>query len=120
MSAGDAEERAMNDDDILAALKEVIDPELGLNIVDLGLVHEIIAKADRILVALMMTTPACPLGEMLVEQAEAALLKHFPTVELIDVMLRRDLPWSPELMTEDGRRQLGLTPDTTAGAAYPT
>jgi metal-sulfur cluster biosynthetic enzyme len=96
------------DEDILLALKTVIDPELGVNIVDLGLVQRADKTADAIEVALTMTTPACPLGEMLVEEAERALGGRFPEVPSIRVELLRDAVWSPDRMTEEGRRQLGL------------
>lgn len=102
-------EGARVDDEVLTALKAVIDPELGLNVVDLGLVQRVERRADAIHVALMMTTPACPLGEMLVADAERALAGHFPDVTSIHVELLRDAVWSPQRMTEDGRRQLGLT-----------
>jgi metal-sulfur cluster biosynthetic enzyme len=95
--------------DILLALKKVIDPELGINVVDLGLVCRAAHVADGIEVALSMTSPACPLGEMIVEEAKLALQEHFPDASSINVELIRDLPWSPERMTEDGRRQLGLS-----------
>jgi len=94
-------------DDILLALKEVIDPELGVNIVDLGLVYRAARTADAIEVALTMTTPSCPLGEMLVEQAEQALHARFSEVPSIRVELVWDPPWCADRMSEDGRRQLG-------------
>lgn len=97
------------DDDILFALKEVIDPELGINVVDLGLVCRAARTPNAIEVALSMTSPACPLGEMMVEEATLALQKRFPDVPSIQVELVRDLPWSPERMSEEGRRQLGLS-----------
>jgi metal-sulfur cluster biosynthetic enzyme len=97
------------DDDILLALKEVIDPELGINVVDLGLVFRAAHASDRIEVALGMTSPACPLGEMMVEDARLALQKRFPEVSSIQVELIQDLPWSPERMSEEGRRELGVS-----------
>jgi metal-sulfur cluster biosynthetic enzyme len=99
----------MSDDDILAALKSVIDPELGINVVDLGLVCRAARVADAIEVALAMTSPACPLGEMMVEEARLALQESFPDASSIHVELVRDLAWSPERMSEEGRRQLGLS-----------
>ncbi|HLA79218.1 MAG TPA: metal-sulfur cluster assembly factor, partial [Vicinamibacteria bacterium] len=62
------------------ALREVIDPELGINIVDLGLVYRIEAEAGRLSVAMTMTSPACPLGEHLSAQAEAAVRRAAPEV----------------------------------------
>lgn len=99
------------DNDILLALKEVIDPEIGINIVDLGLVCRATHAPNVIEVALAMTSPACPLGEMMVEDATLALQKRFPDVSSIQVELVRDLAWSPRRMSEEGstaaRHELG-------------
>jgi metal-sulfur cluster biosynthetic enzyme len=99
----------MSDDDILIALKKVVDPELGINVVDLGLVCRAARVSDRIEVALAMTSPACPLGETMVEEARLALQECFPEASSIHVELVHDLAWSPERMSEEGRRQLGLS-----------
>jgi len=109
-------EIAVSQEEILQALKGVSDPELGVNIVDLGLVHRVAQSVDAIEVALIMTTPACPQGEMLVEQAEQALHGRFPGVALIRVELLRDVVWLPERMSDEGRRQLGLPTDSAGGA----
>lgn len=94
------------DDDILQALREVIDPELGINVVDLGLVCSAARVASGIEVSLTLTSPSCPLGEMMVEHARAALRKSFPDAEFIRVDLVKDLHWSPLHMSEEARRQL--------------
>jgi metal-sulfur cluster biosynthetic enzyme len=99
--------RQMNDD-ILAALKTVIDPELGINIVDLGLVYHAERNADGIDIALTMTTPACPLGEMMTEEIKLVLRDRFPDLPDVRVEIVWDPPWSPELMSEESRRQLGM------------
>jgi metal-sulfur cluster biosynthetic enzyme len=91
----------------LDALHGVNDPELGINIVDLGLVYEVEANGGRLRVRLAMTTPSCPLGEHLTGEAERALRRALPEVGRIEVDLVRDPPWSPERMTEAARRQLG-------------
>ena len=96
-------------DDILLALKQVIDPELGINVVDLGLVYRAEQNSHGIEVALAMTSPACPLGEMMVEEAKLALQGRFPQARSIQVDLVREPAWTPERMSEEGRRQLGLT-----------
>ena len=95
-------------DDVLAALKTVIDPELGINIVDLGLVYHAARNAHGIDIALTMTTPACPLGEMMTEEIKLALRDRFPDTPDVRVELVWDPPWSPELMSEELRRQLGM------------
>jgi len=95
-------------EDILSALKTVIDPELGINIVDLGLVYDVVRNADRIDIALTMTTPACPLGEMMSEEIKMVLRSQFADITDVRVDLVWDPPWSPELMSEESRRQLGM------------
>lgn len=99
----------MTDEAILRALKRVVDPELGINVVDLGLVYHAAQVADGIDVALTMTTPSCPLGEMIVDEARMALHDQFPEAENIRVELVWDPPWSPDRLSEDARRQLGLS-----------
>ena len=95
-------------EDILAALKAVIDPELGINIVDLGLVYQATHNPNGIDVAFTMTTPACPLGEMMTEEIKLVLRDRFPGTPDVRVELVWDPPWSPELMNEESRRQLGV------------
>ena len=95
-------------DDILAALKTVIDPELGVNIVDLGLIYRAAQTANGIDVELTMTTPACPLGEMMTDEIKLVLRDRFPDLPDVRVEIVWDPPWSPELMSEESRRQLGM------------
>ena len=95
-------------DDIRAALRTVIDPELGINIVDLGLVYHAERSANGIAIELTMTTPACPLGEMMSDEVRRVLGERFPDVPDIRVDIVWDPPWSPDLMTEESRQQLGM------------
>ena len=89
------------------ALRQVIDPELGLNIVDLGLVYSVTAEGGRVRVAMTMTTPACPLHAYLTSQAEAAIWRSVPGVASVDIQLVWTPPWSPALMSESGAAQMG-------------
>jgi metal-sulfur cluster biosynthetic enzyme len=98
----------MNDDDILAALKAVVDPELGINIVDLGLVYRAERIGDVVAVRMTMTTPSCPLGEMLLEEVRAALREKYPQAAQVSVELVWDPPWSAALMSLAARQQLGV------------
>jgi metal-sulfur cluster biosynthetic enzyme len=97
----------VSDDDVLQVLRGVNDPEIGINIVDLGLVYRAEHGPDGIEVALSLTTPSCPLGEMLVEEAREALHQRFPDAPSVHVELVWDPPWSPDRMSEAARRQLG-------------
>ncbi|SCZ62157.1 metal-sulfur cluster assembly factor [Thiohalomonas denitrificans] len=90
-----------------SALREVIDPEVGVNIYDLGLIYDVLASEEGDLqVRMTMTTPACPVSAMLADQVREALLK-LPQVRDVEVELVWDPPWSPERMSESARRQLG-------------
>lgn len=94
--------------EVLTALKKVIDPELGTNIVDLGLVYHASLNASGIDIALTMTTPACPLGEMMSEEIKSVLRDRFPDAPHVHVELVWDPPWSADMMSEEARRQLGM------------
>lgn len=97
----------MNESQILDVLHSVIDPEIGINIVDLGLVYRIDMSDDSIYVEMTMTTPTCPLGDMILGQAYELLLQAFPQTRDIQVELVWSPPWSPELMSEAAKKQLG-------------
>lgn len=92
--------------DIREALRTVVDPELGINIVDLGLVQAIGFDGPRVQVEMTMTSPACPLKEylkQLVAEAVDPLLEPGGAVDVAIV----DAPWSADLMSEAARAQLG-------------
>lgn len=100
--------KSIKRDDIEAALREVIDPEVGVNVLDLGLIYEVRAsETGDLQVDMTMTTPACPVGAMLCDQVEAALRRGVPGVGTVEVDLVWEPPWSPERMSEAARRQLG-------------
>jgi metal-sulfur cluster biosynthetic enzyme len=94
---------------ILDALRGVVDPEMGVNIVDLGLVYEVEARGGDVRVAMTMTTAACPLGEAMVEDAEAAIRRHVPGTRSVAVRLVWEPAWQPSMMSAAARRQLGWT-----------
>lgn len=98
------------DPDVLDCLLDVLDPELGLNVVDLGLVYRASRTGDAIQVAMTLTTRACPLGGLIVEEAREHLQRRFRDAPSIDVSLVWDPPWSPNLITERGRELLGHSP----------
>lgn len=94
-------------DEVRAVLRGVIDPEVGMNIVDLGLVYGVEISADRLHVDLTMTTPACPMGEMILDDAQQALAALVPASVEIDLNLVWDPPWSPDKMSEHAREHFG-------------
>lgn len=91
---------------ITTALRAVIDPELGLDVVDLGLVYGIDVEGDAVRVQLTMTTPACPLGEHIVRDAKARLAA-VEGVATAHVDLVWEPPWSPERMSDAAKEALG-------------
>lgn len=96
-----------SESELIDALKEVIDPELMINIVDLGLVYEVEQTDNVVNVSMTLTSPACPAGPQIIHQAKMALEK-FEDVERADIKLTMVPPWSPERMTDDARDQLGI------------
>jgi len=103
---------ALAEDKVREALKQVIDPELFVNIVDLGLIYEI--KIDEkedgksdVEVEMTMTSPACPAGPQLLGQSKD-FVGRLDEVNEVDVKLVMDPPWTPDRMTEDAKDQLGI------------
>ncbi|MBX3434065.1 MAG: metal-sulfur cluster assembly factor [Pirellulales bacterium] len=100
------------EDAVREALKSVIDPELFVNIVDLGLIYGVnIAETDEgtsnVDVEMTMTSPACPAGPQLLAQSKEAV-GRLEGVGAVDVRLVMHPPWTPDRMTEDARDQLGI------------
>ena len=93
--------------EILDALRHVIDPEIGINVVDLGLVYEAEAQDGHVRVVMTMTTPACPLGESLAEDARGAIRQHVRGVKSVAVDLVSEPPWQPAMMSSAARERLG-------------
>ncbi len=97
----------MTEEAVLDILRKVIDPEIGVNVVDLGLVYGVNIEGNRLQVDMTMTTAACPLGAYIVDQAEMLLRQFFPDAEEVTVNLVWSPPWSPEMMSDAARQQLG-------------
>lgn len=96
-----------DEDAILQALKSVKDPELGVNVVDLGLVYAISAGDDTIDVDMTLTSPACPAGPQILREATEAL-ESLEGVARANVKLVMSPPWTPERMSDDARDELGM------------
>jgi metal-sulfur cluster biosynthetic enzyme len=90
-------------------LRDVLDPEIGLNIVDLGLVIETRRSTEEIAVKLTLTSRACPLGELVIADVRERITASYPTVARVNVELVWDPVWSPDLITDRGYELLGRT-----------
>lgn len=97
----------MTPEAIRTALREVIDPEVGINVVDLGLVYEVAVEDGRARVLLTMTTPACPLGPYITEEAHATLRRHFPDAAAPAIEVTWSPPWDASRISDEGKRLLG-------------
>lgn len=97
----------VSEQNILQALRGVNDPEVGVNIVDLGLVYSTEVVGDKVRILMTMTTPACPMHSYLTEEVREAILIQNEEVEEVNVDLVWDPPWSPQMISENGKRQLG-------------
>lgn len=91
-------------------LRQVVDPEVGINIVDLGLVYLIEARARNLLIEMTMTSPACPMGDLIVDEVHAVLARALPDCEP-DVRLVWEPPWNPKMMSERSRLHFGWQGD---------
>jgi len=89
------------------ALRTVDDPEVGMNIIDLGLVYRIDIAPERVRVELTMTTPACPMGDLITENADRAVRAALPEGVAVEVVLVWEPPWTPEMMSESARQTFG-------------
>ena len=103
---------AITEDKVREELKRVIDPELFVNIVDLGLIYlvDILPGEEgklNVNVEMTMTSPMCPAGPQLVANSRQ-VIEEIPGVGAVDIKVVMDPPWTPEKMTEDARDQLGI------------
>jgi len=92
-------------EEIVEALKKVYDPEIPINVVDLGLIYKIDIVNDTVHIDMTMTAPGCPLAFYIVSLVKNAV-KEVPGVKDVKVRLIWDPPWSPEMATEEGKRKL--------------
>ncbi len=96
----------VDEDEITEALTNVIDPELGLDFVDLGLVYGIQVEGGRVEVTFTLTTPACPIGPQVSEQMQEFVGELDGVDEVVTTMIFTP-PWTPERMSEDAKFALG-------------
>jgi metal-sulfur cluster biosynthetic enzyme len=98
------------EEDVYETLEEVIDPELGLDFVSLGLVYDVDIPTDptgEVYITFTLTTPGCPIGPQVTEQMRE-FVGGMEGVEKVHPKLVFDPPWSPEMMSEDAKFALGF------------
>lgn len=92
---------------VRAALRTVIDPEAGMNVVDLGLVYAVEVDDAGVRVALTMTSPTCPMGDLIVDEARQAVAATLPAGSALAVDLVWEPPWGPQRMSAQARAHFG-------------
>ncbi len=96
------------EEQVLDILKEIVDPEIGVNVVDLGLVYGVdFPEPDTVTVRMTLTAPGCPLHDMISRSAQMAI-ETLPGVKQAQVEIVWDPPWTPDKLTDEGRRLLGF------------
>lgn len=98
----------LNEEIVREALYEVYDPELGVNVIDLGLVYGVDVEGNNVRITMTLTTPGCPLHDMLTEAVDQAVHTYVPTAGSVEINLVWEPPWSPDMITTDGLRELGM------------
>ena len=96
----------VDEEEVTEALSNVIDPELGLDFVELGLVYEIEVDGSDVHITFTLTSPGCPIGPQVTEQMKE-FVSELPDVEQVYPKMVFSPPWTPELMSEEAKFALG-------------
>ena len=94
-------------DEVKEALRDVYDPEIPVNVYDLGLIYDIQINGGEVYVQMTLTAPGCGMGPYIAQNAEWRIAE-IEGVEDVEVDMVFDPPWNPEMITEDGKKLLGL------------
>jgi metal-sulfur cluster biosynthetic enzyme len=95
-------------EEVFEALHQVEDPELGMDIVELGLVYDVAVDGPTVKVTHTLTSMGCPAGPMIQEDIDSAVRSNFDSVENVELELTWDPPWTPERMSDDAKFILGF------------
>ncbi|MDA0768812.1 MAG: aromatic ring hydroxylase [SAR202 cluster bacterium Casp-Chloro-G4] len=102
-----ADKAVLTLDDVYEALRDVYDPEIPINVVDLGLVYDVKVENSNVDIKMTLTFAGCGMGPYIAQQAEWRLAE-LENIDDINVELVFDPPWTPDMITEEGKKQLGL------------
>ena len=104
-----AEKLPLTEENVKLTLKQVDDPEIGINIVDLGLVYEVNLQSEKdVQVVMTLTTPFCPVGPSIKQQVGNVIKKDVLGVEKVDVQFTFNPPWDKEMMSDEAKDELGI------------
>ena len=97
----------VSEQDVMKALKKCYDPEIGINLVDLGLIYDVQVKNDKVYIKMTLTTPGCPMHAFMVNDVEKNI-KKLKGVKGVKVDLIWDPPWTPDRMSKEAKKKLGF------------
>lgn len=101
------------EEEVREELRELMDPELDVNVVDLGLIYDIEVKGDRIEILMTLTTPACPMAGVFDEMVRQEVA-HLEGINEVEVEITFDPKWTPEKMSDEAKDELGHLPGMQA------
>ena len=99
----------INKDDIISVLKQCYDPEIPIDLWNLGLIYDIKIKNSIVDIVMSLTTPGCTMGQYIADDIKSKL-EQIQNIENVNVEVVFDPPWKPEMMTDEGRQKLGFSP----------
>jgi FeS assembly SUF system protein len=94
-------------EDVMKVLKECYDPEIGISLVDLGLIYDVKVDKDKVRIKMTLTTPGCPMHSMMAEDVKEKVSK-IKGVKSVNIDLVFDPPWTPDKMSEEAKKMLGF------------
>lgn len=92
---------------IYERLKHIYDPEVGINIVDMGLIYSLDIADNKVEITMTLTSPGCPAGPQILSQVDSQV-KTLDGIEEVDIKVVWSPPWSPDMLSEEARDQLGI------------
>ena len=98
----------INKDEIISVLKECYDPEIPIDLWNLGLIYDIKIKNNNVNIIMSLTTPGCTMGQYMADDIKSKL-EQIKSIENVIVEVVFDPPWQPEMMTDEGRQKLGFS-----------
>ncbi len=99
----------INKDKVISVLKQCFDPEIPIDLWNLGLIYDIKIDTHNIDIVMSLTTPGCTMGQFMADDIKLKL-SAIPYVKEVNVDVVFDPPWEPEMMTDEGRKKLGFSP----------
>ena len=102
--------KQINKENIIEVLQECYDPEIPIDLWNLGLIYNISIEDNDIDITMSLTTPGCTMGQYMADDIKSKLIEQLKNVRNVNVEVVFDPPWQPEMMTDEGRKKLGFSP----------